>query len=158
MEAVIIDSLAVSSTNIREHLREGRLDNANKLLGYDYFLRGSVIEGMKIGRIMGYPTANLQPADSGKLIPKNGVYAVKVDIKGELHKAMLYIGTRPTHKEGGGVRTIEANIFDFEDDIYGSTLIIHFLHRLRDDIKYENTDLLSEQIRKDKEDTLRLLS
>jgi len=157
-EALIDEGTPVSSTRIRNNLLSGELAKGNSLLGYDYFLRGSVIEGKKIGRMMGYPTANIKPEYEFKLIPKDGVYAVEVDLNGKFYGAMLYIGTRPTMEEPGGKRTIEANIFEFDDDIYGSIVRVIFRHRLRDDIKFQNTELLTEQIKLDKEDTLRILS
>ncbi|MCD4770708.1 MAG: bifunctional riboflavin kinase/FAD synthetase [Bacteroidales bacterium] len=157
IEAFVFNNSVVSSTNIRKMLSGGDLDGANSMLGYDYFLKGTVIEGDKLGRSMGYPTANLKPDYPYKLIPRDGVYAVDVQVRGKLYKSMLYIGRRPTVAEGQGERTIEANIFDFEGDLYGGSITVYFRHRLRDDIKFDNRELLREQIEKDKEETLRIL-
>ena len=156
--AYIKDGISVSSTNVRNLIKEGDLQKANELLGYDYFLKGKVIDGLRIGRSMGYPTANLKPDYSYKLIPCDGVYAGEVSYEGKIYKSMLYIGTRPTLKEGGGKRSIEANLFDFEGDMYGKAMTIYFRHRLRGDLKFANKQLLREQIDRDKEDTLRILT
>ncbi len=155
IEAFVFNGSVVSSTIIRKMISSGDLEGANSMLGYDYFLKGSVIEGEKLGRSMGYPTANLKPDYPYKLIPRDGVYAAEVLVNGELHKSMLYIGRRPTIEKGLGERTIEANIFDFEEDLYGGSITIFFRYRLRDDIKFDNRELLRKQIEKDKEDTLR---
>ena len=156
--AFVKDKLTVSSTIIRNLITEGELSEANKLLGYDYFLKGTVIDGKRIGRSMGYPTANLKPDYSHKLIPSPGVYAVEVEFEGRIYKAMLYIGRRPTIEGDKGDISIEANLFDFEGDMYGKEISIYFRHRLRGDIKFENREILRKQIDKDKEDTIRLLT
>jgi riboflavin kinase/FMN adenylyltransferase len=156
--ACIRDGISVSSTSIRNFIKEGDLQKANDLLGYDYFLKGTVIGGLRIGRSMGYPTANLDPDYSHKLIPCDGVYAGEVEYEGKLYKSMLYIGTRPTLEEGKGKRSIEANLFDFEGNMYGKKMTLYFRYRLRGDFKFKNKQLLREQLDKDKEDTLRLMS
>lgn len=148
----------VSSSSIRDMIRRGELDGANSLLGYDYFLKGAVIEGMKIGRAMGYPTANLKPDYDFKLIPASGVYAVEVELEGLLYKAMLYIGTRPTMKESDGRLSIEAHLLNYNGDLYGKSLTVHFRDRIRGDMKFENKELLKKQIDKDREDTIALLN
>lgn len=147
--------LQVSSTTIRNLISGGDLDEANALLGYDYFLVGTVVEGMKIGRKMGYPTANLKPNYDFKLIPRQGVYVAEVISEDKLYKSMLYIGTRPTLEETGDDLSIEAYLFDYEGDLYGKDITIRFRHRLRDDCKFENKELLIKQIDRDREDTLK---
>ncbi|MDZ7738307.1 MAG: riboflavin biosynthesis protein RibF [Bacteroidales bacterium] len=158
MEALKDRDLVISSTTIRNLILQGSLDRANSLLGYPYLLKGRVVEGKKIGRLLGYPTANIAPDYPYKLIPADGVYAVEVGVDTGVYKAMLYIGQRPTIESEGGKRTIEVNIFDFDDDIYGKAITIKFMHRLRGDKKFSSREQLLEQIRKDKVETLRLLS
>ncbi len=157
IDALVLNGSVVSSTKIRRMISGGDLEGAGGMLGYDYFMKGIVIEGNKLGRGMGYPTANMKPDYLYKQIPGDGVYAVEVFVKGKLHKSMLYIGRRPTITENLGERTIEANIFDFEGDLYGNLITTFFRYRLRDDVEFDNRELLREQIEKDKEDTLRIL-
>lgn len=157
VNALSVGGMQVSSTRIREYLANGKLDDANELLGYDYFFKGSVIEGLKLGRAMGYPTANLKPDFNFKLIPASGVYAVEVELDGNRYDAMLYIGTRPTLSESDGSLSIEAHLLDYHGDLYGKSITIHFISRLRGDIKFADKDLLREQIDKDREDTIKLL-
>ena len=128
------------------------------MLGYSYSLSGEVISGRKIGRSIGFPTANIKPNDSNKLIPANGVYAVEVIIEEVVHPGMLSIGTNPTVSEDDSARSIEVNIIDFEKDIYGKSITIRFRKRLRDEKKFRNTEELSRQMEIDKLDTIRLLS
>lgn len=158
IEPYIEDEAPVSSSTIRDLIIKGDLNKANSLLGYDYFLKGSVVEGMKIGRAMGYPTANLKPDYDYKLIPASGVYAVEVGLDDKLFNSMVYIGTRPTLAESDGKRTIEAHLLNYDGDLYGKSISLHFRHRLRGDIKFENKDLLKEQIDRDKKDTISLLN
>lgn len=156
LDALVDEDLSVSSTRIREYLEAGELISANRLLGYEYILQGRVVEGQRIGRGMGYPTANIEPDYNYKLIPADGVYAVEVGAGNRVYKSMLYIGSRPTLEEGGK-RVIEANLFDFEGDLYGKRLRIIFKHRIRGDIKFSSRELLRQQIARDKEETLQLL-
>ncbi len=148
----------ISSTVIRELVKEGSLDAANELLGYSYLLKGKVIEGRKIGRVLGYPTANIAPAYDYKLIPGDGVYAVETILDQRVYKAMLYIGSRPTLQPETPERTIEVNIFDFDKDIYGTDIMVRFRYRLRGDRKFGTREELQAQIEKDKIESLRLLA
>jgi len=157
IEALTDKDVTISSTTIRNWLTTGMLKEANDLLGYDYFLKGKVVQGKKLGSKMGYPTANIRPVYPYKLIPSEGVYAVEVLIESLKYKGMLYIGSRPTLEGWGGEMTVEVNIFDLGDDLYGRDLTIIFKHRLRGDMKFDNTESLYRQIENDKEDTLRLL-
>ncbi|MFO7754699.1 MAG: riboflavin biosynthesis protein RibF [Bacteroidales bacterium] len=157
MEALKDRDLVISSTTIRNLISQGLLERANSLLGYPYLLKGRVVEGKKIGRLLGYPTANIAPDYKYKLIPADGVYAVEVSLGAGVYNAMLYIGPRPTIETNGG-RTIEVNIFDFDNDIYGKPIMVRFIHRLRGDKKFRSREQLLEQIKKDKAETLRLLS
>lgn len=148
---------AISSSVIREALLTGRLDEANKWLGYKYSLTGTVIPGKQIGRSIGFPTANIEPDDSHKLIPMNGVYAVEVKLEGSLYPGMLSIGTNPTVNSDSLRRTIEVNILNFNKDIYGSKLTMTFRKRLRGEIRFENTEKLTAQMELDKQQVIDLL-
>ncbi len=148
---------AISSSVIREALLTGRIDEANKWLGYYYSLSGSVISGRQIGRSIGFPTANIEPDDTHKLIPMNGVYAVQVQLDGSTHPGMLSIGTNPTVNSEPGQRTIEVNILNFNKDIYGCKLTITFRKRLRGEVKFENLEKLSAQMELDKQQVIELL-
>ncbi|MFO7851722.1 MAG: riboflavin biosynthesis protein RibF [Bacteroidota bacterium] len=148
----------ISSTLIRKLISGGSLQKANNFLGYPYFLRGRVVEGKKIGRLLGYPTANIAPDYPYKLIPADGVYAVEVELDTGNYKAMLYIGPRPTIERNRGKRTIEVNIFDFDDDIYDKDITVRFMHRLRGDRKFFSREELLRQIIKDKAEAMRLLA
>jgi riboflavin kinase / FMN adenylyltransferase len=147
----LLNEAIVSSTKIREAIAIGDVEKANQLLGYTYFFRGYVVEGNKLGRKLGYPTANLQIQDADKSIPSNGVYAVEAQVEGEprLLKGMMNIGTRPT--VDGTTRTIEVNLFDFADDIYNRHLKVFVKYHLRNEVKFDGLDKLIEQLHKDKE-------
>jgi len=119
---------------------------------------GTVIEGRRIGRTIGYPTANIKPTSRHKLIPANGVYAVEVKIDENLHPGMLSIGSNPTVNEDLSLRSIEVHILNFDNDIYGRNISVFFRKRLRDEKKFDNLTQLTEQMGRDKEYTLRLLT
>lgn len=155
--AHVINDNTVSSTRIREAVLHGNTDAANTLLGYDFFFEGTVVDGNKLGRTLGYPTANLRIENAEKLVPGNGIYAVELEIKGRAGrlKGMMSIGIRPTI--GGTDRVIEVNIFDFNEDIYGATVRVYIRKYLRSEVKFNGLDALVEQLGKDKEDTLRVL-
>jgi riboflavin kinase / FMN adenylyltransferase len=149
--AHILNSISVSSTRIREAIGEGDMETANHLLGYPYFFSGEVMEGNKLGRTIGYPTANLEIAEKFKLIPGNGVYAVEVMISDEpdkCYRGMMNIGFRPTI--GGSKRMIEVNIFDFEKMIYGKSMKVFVKKFLRSEIKFSGLEVLKEQLALDK--------
>jgi riboflavin kinase/FMN adenylyltransferase len=149
---------AISSSSIRDALLKGKLDEASRLLGYPYGVSGKVIEGRKIGRSIGFPTANIKPDDEHKLIPCRGVYAVEVKIAGESFQGMLNVGSNPTINSDPGFRSIEVNILNFDRDIYGSTITVIFRKRLRDEIKFENLEKLAGQMELDKQSTIKLFS
>ena len=147
----MLQDVTISSTKIREAILQGDIDTARNCLGYDYFFSGKVIQGNKLGRTIGYPTANLQISDENKLVPGNGVYAVL--IKNEKLKiknlgGMMNIGVRPT--VDGTTRVIEVNIFNFDQDIYGETLTITLKKHLRSEVKFNGLNALKEQLAKDK--------
>ncbi|HOP57788.1 MAG TPA: bifunctional riboflavin kinase/FAD synthetase [Bacteroidales bacterium] len=150
--------ITISSSLIREALLTGRLEDANRWLGYSYFLKGRVIEGEKLGRKLGFPTANISPLYKYKLIPADGVYAVEAKVEGSTMKAMLSIGNKPTIREEPGERSIEVNIFDFNKDIYNKEIEVIFRYRLRDEIKFANTQQLVRQMKNDKVKAINLLS
>jgi len=140
---------SISSTQIRKALEEGRVEDANGMLGYEYGLYGVVVAGNRLGRTIGFPTANMQLYEPLKLVPLNGVYAVEVEVQGHLYRGMCNIGVRPT--VDGKVRTIETHILDFDEEIYGLPLRLHFLRRIRDERKFPSLEALKEQLEKDRE-------
>ena len=142
------ESPVISSTQIRKALGEGRVEDANAMLGYEYGLYGVVVSGNQMGRTIGFPTANMQLYEPLKLVPANGVYAVEVEVLGRTLKGMCNIGLRPT--VGGTTRTIETHILDFSEDIYGLPLRIRFLRRIRDERKFPSLDALKSQLHQDR--------
>ncbi len=151
IEALTIHNVNISSTKIRNALLHGEIENANELLGYPYFFTGTVVLGKQIGRTIGFKTANLQLQNDMKLIPGNGVYAVKVDWKNMQLFGMMNIGTRPT--VDGMNRVIEVHILNFDEEIYGDELTITIFKRLRNEQKFEGLDALKSQLQKDKVET-----
>jgi riboflavin kinase / FMN adenylyltransferase len=148
---------AVSSSLIRDLLSGGKTEQANELLGYNYSIRGTVIEGKKLGRKIGFPTANILPEESHKLIPANGVYAVKVLYSGSNYRGVMSVGINPTVNPESTVRSIEVNIFNFNREIYGEQIEVIFIARIRDEQKFNDLKTLANQISIDKEEALRLL-
>lgn len=151
-----IEHVAVSSSKIRKALDAGDLETATHFLGRPYSLRGRIIKGDKLGRVLGFPTANIDVDTHDKLIPVEGIYAVRVKYEKQQYGGMLYIGTRPT--VDGTRRTIEVNIFDFDKEIYGETLDVSFLKLLRVDSKFNDLESLKQQLVKDKIAALQVLS
>ena len=147
---------AVSSTKIRERLEEGDVKAASAMLGYEYTMHGVVIAGNRLGRTIGFPTANMQVYEPLKLVPGNGVYFVKVETLGRKLFGMCNVGCRPTVGVGNA-RTIETNIFDFDEDIYGLDIKLTFVDKIRDEIKFESLDALREQLDKDRLSCLDLI-
>ncbi|HEY8928269.1 MAG TPA: bifunctional riboflavin kinase/FAD synthetase [Mucilaginibacter sp.] len=150
-----IYEVAISSTRVREALLNGAIELAHTFLSYPFFITGKVIRGDQLGRTIGYPTANIVIEEKYKLIPLDGIFAVKVKTGGETYKGMAYIGTRPT--VNGVTRNIEVNIFDFDKEIYNEQIRLEFYNFVRDDMKFDSLDALKEQIGKDKKDVLALL-
>ena len=146
----------VSSSAIRRALSTGDITTSTKYLGYNYFLEGTIVDGYKVGRKIGFPTANLRVDFPYKLIPSTGVYAVRVFVNGQEWKGMLNIGHRPTLNNGTDL-SIEVHILDFQDDIYNQKMRIEFISFLRPETKFHSVDELVLQIQKDKEEALRLL-
>jgi len=170
----ILDEIAISSTNIREAILHTDIERANKLLGYTFFFEGEVVHGNKLGRQLGYPTANLKIHDPEKLTPGDGIYAVYVNINDRSilkneetteinsipvenvqYKGMMSIGFRPT--VDGKKRVIEVNVFDFDKEIYGKTMRVYVKKFLRAEVKFNNLEDLVKQIDLDKIDSLKVL-
>jgi riboflavin kinase/FMN adenylyltransferase len=147
---------AVSSTKIRERLEEGDVNNAAFMLGYGYQLHGVVVAGNRLGRTIGFPTANMQLYEPLKLVPGNGVYFVKVETLDRKLYGMCNVGCRPTVGTGNA-RTIETNIFDFDEDIYGLDLKVTFLARIREEVRFDSLESLKMQLEKDRDSCLTIL-
>lgn len=156
--AMEVDHIAVSSTKVRHALNEGDVRTANELLGYAYSLRGVVVKGDRLGRTLGYPTANIGAVDPYKLVPAHGVYVVEVELRDGFHQGMLYIGHRPTVAHAGGRTSVEVNIFDLDRDLYGEDIAVRFLERIRGDMRFEGLDTLRQQLDRDRENALRRLN
>lgn len=147
-EAFVEGATNVSSSVARASLEAGEVDVAARCLGYDYFLCGSVTTGQQIGRTLGFPTANLQVDDSLKLVPADGVYAVRVHVGTHVYKGMLNIGCRPTIDDDSR-RTIEVHLFHFSGDLYGQSLRVEFLRRIRGEQKFHSREALARQLQQD---------
>lgn len=150
-----VDHIGVSSTKIRHSLEEGDIETANHLLGRPYSLAGRVIAGDKIGRLIGYPTANIDVDTKYKLIPKFGIYAVTVEHEHQRLGGMLYIGFRPTIN--GTRLNVEVNIFNFNKEIYGESLKVNFHKMIRQDAKFGDLEQLKKQLRSDESEALAVL-
>jgi len=161
----MLKDITISSTRIREALLHGDLETSSFFLGYDYFFSGTVVEGNKLGRTLGYPTANLRIEDENKLVPGNGVYAVEVlqphsrlghqEVSIDIYRGMMNIGFRPT--VDGSSRMIEVNIFNFDKEIYGETLTVTLKKYLRSEVKFSGLDALKAQLSKDKKAAIEVL-
>ncbi|MHC1702531.1 MAG: bifunctional riboflavin kinase/FAD synthetase [Tenuifilaceae bacterium] len=158
-EVVIIEqnNTNISSTKIRDALKNGELERANEMLGYPYLLTGTIEKGSQIGRQIGFPTANIRPIDPLKLIPAFGVYAVLLNINGNIEKGMMNVGVKPTIDNTQN-QTIEVHIFDFNSDIYHQKIDVAFMARLRDEKKFNGIDQLKEQLEKDKINAIEILN
>ena len=147
----------VSSSAIRKAISEdGNVEQAAKFLQRPYRLNGTVVHGDKRGKEIGFPTANIKPEHPEKIIPKDGVYAVKVRINGNWYKGMMNIGTRPTFD--GKIRTLEVNLFDFDKDIYGKEVQVRFFNRIRDEKKFDGIEALVDQLKNDENRAKELLN
>ena len=144
-----IDSISISSTKIRTALAEGDVVTAHTFLGHPFTLSGTVIEGEQRGRTMGFPTANIAVNHPDKIIPKNGVYAVRVHLQNTERLGMMNIGTNPT--VNGENRSIEVHIFDWSQSIYNQPIQVSLIERIRDELKFDSLKTLQKQLEKDKE-------
>lgn len=149
-DAFLPDDVRVSSSVIRTCLREGRVEDANRLLGYDYTIESRIVSGYQNGRKMGFPTANLDVTRCQQLLPASGVYAVLVRLKDSVgwKRGMMNIGHRPTFN--GTSTSMEVNLFNFSGDLYGQELLVSFISRIRDERKFDSIDALAEQLQHDK--------
>lgn len=149
-----LDEQIVSSTLIRDALFSGEIEKANSYLSRKFTLPGIVSDGKKIGRDLGFPTANIRPESKFKLVPKDGVYAVKVKIDDKLYMGMLNIGTRPTFEDDGEERSIEVHIIEYEGDLYGLEIKLFFYKRIRNELKFSSIEELVSQLKTDKQQIL----
>jgi len=152
----------ISSSSIREALLCGDLALTNEMLGYEYMISGKVIAGNRLGRTIGFPTANIE-TPGYKLLPKEGVYRVKIQVQSSKfkvqgsryndfeHIGMMYIGKRPVLKQENAKVQVEVHIFDFDKDIYGQEIAMALTHRIRDDIQFDDLKQLAEQLHRDKQ-------
>lgn len=154
--AQMVNKVEISSSKIRRALECGDIRIANKFLGYEYSIGGEIIKGKGLGRELGYPTANIQINDKYKLIPANGIYAVKAEMGNNIYRGMMCIGMNPT--VNGEKRAIEVNIFDFEKNIYGETIRIFFEQKIRDEKKFNSLEELKQAIGNDREKALSIFS
>lgn len=145
----VIDDVCVSSTVIRRALGDGDVALAARMLGQRYGIKGIVVPGNRLGRTIGFPTANIDPSFPLKAVPKNGVYATEVTVNGKQYRGMTNIGVRPTLGESGA-RLIETNIFDFDEDIYGLEIELRFIARVRDEKKFASLEELGRQLKIDR--------
>lgn len=150
-----IDDISISSTKIRNAILDGNILLAKKYLGYDYFFSGTIIEGKKIGRTIGFPTANIALSENYKLIPKNGVYIVSGVIEDRLLYGMMNIGNNPT--TGNNEQTIEVHFFNIDEDLYGKNVVISILDYIRNEKKFNSLDDLKLQLVKDQEYSLEFI-
>jgi riboflavin kinase/FMN adenylyltransferase len=157
VRALELPDLHVSSTVIRKQLADRQLKEANQLLSYNYSLEGKVIAGNRLGREIGFPTANLELSDVSKVVPGTGVYAAWVYVDHQKYPGMIYIGKRPTVTNQGETR-IEAHILDFSGDLYGKTLRLEFVGLIREEKQFSGLGELKKQLVKDKNDTQSVLS
>ena len=158
IDAQDVENIAISSTKIRNALAVGNVKGANRLLGYTYSITAEVVVGNKIGRTLGFPTANLELPREYMLINNRGVYACLVDYEGQTYKAMANIGHRPTigdRSEDNPI--IEVNLFDFDGDLYGKHIRVRFIDRIRDEEKFDSLGALKAQLEQDRENTHKLL-
>jgi len=157
----ILENISISSTDIREAISHSDIGTADKLLGYEFFFSGVVVHGDKLGRKLGYPTANLKIMDEEKIIPGNGIYAVYAELQNideishSRYKGMMSIGFRPT--VDGKKRVVEVNIIDFDEEIYGQTLKVFVKKFLRQEVKFDSLEALVKQIDQDKIESLKVL-
>ncbi len=154
--AQLIDDAAVSSTKIRKAIVAGHIEDATQMLGRPYEFTGTVVHGNKLGRTLGYPTANIKPSSADQILPAIGIYAIRALHEGNQYNGMLSIGYNPTVTDKKELR-IEANLFDFNEEIYGQQLSIIFIKKLRDEQKFASLDDLITQLHKDKTETIKAL-
>ncbi|MBO4370283.1 MAG: riboflavin biosynthesis protein RibF [Paludibacteraceae bacterium] len=150
--AFLSEGVRVSSSLIRKNLEEGGVAPASRMLGYTYFIEGTVVPGHKVGRTIGFPTANIAISDVHKLIPREGVYAVEAEVEGETGRfqGMLNIGVRPTFVTQSVAKSIEVHLFDYEGDLYHKKITVYFQSYMRSEVKFDTPEKLSKQLQEDK--------
>jgi riboflavin kinase/FMN adenylyltransferase len=153
-----INEIKVSSTKIRAAIKKGDFQIANKYLGYPFTITGIVKQGEKLGRTIGFPTANIEPLDFDKINPGNGVYAVKATVNGLRHNGMMNIGTRPTLNNIKAVITKEVHLFDFNENIYNKEIKVEFIARIREEKKFHDINKLKMQLVDDQKKSIQILS
>lgn len=156
LDAQMIENEKVSSTLIRNALANGDIDTANKYLGYQYMFSGKVVEGKRLGRTIGFPTANIQ-ANPDKLIPRIGVYAVEVLVTNQRYTGMLNIGYNPTVDSSLATLHIEVHLLNFNEDIYNKDITLLFKKRIRDEVKFSGLEQLKRQLESDKAEIIKIL-
>ncbi len=158
LQPQLVGERKVSSSMVRSALQKGKIELANTLLGHAFFTDGKITGGFHVGRKIGFPTANIAIEDPDKLLPPDGVYAVKVNLEEKQYNGMLNIGFRPTLKYEDPQRTVEVHIIGFEGDVYDKPISVSFIKRLRDEIKFNTVDELIRQLKNDREETLKILN
>jgi riboflavin kinase/FMN adenylyltransferase len=148
----------ISSTLIRNYIDRGDVSEAAILLGYNYNLTGTVVRGRAIGRTIGFPTANIEPVNKNKLVPGNGVYAVKIEVDNNIWNGAMSIGVNPTVSDLSDERTLEVNIMGFSGDLYGKPVKIIFFEKIREEEKFSSMEELATQINKDREKAMAILA
>jgi riboflavin kinase/FMN adenylyltransferase len=156
IKAFEIEKIEISSTKIRDSINDGNIDICNNYLGYNFNINGEVVKGKKIGKSIGFPTANIRIDEKYKILPKNGVYIVACFVDAEKYYGMLNIGYNPTF--GLNKKTIEVNIFDFDKDLYGKILKIDFLKFIRNEIKFDNAEMLQNRLLDDRENCINYIN
>lgn len=157
LDAKLVDNEKVSSTLIRKALLEGDIETSGSCLGYNYMITGKVVEGNKLGRTIGFPTANIKLNHNFKLIPKEGVYAVEVDVLGKLYPGMLNMGYRPTVVKNPSTMSIEVHIIGFSGDLYEENITLYFKKRIRDEMKFDGIESLKRQLHRDNGEVIKIL-
>lgn len=158
LDAFLLEDTEISSSGIRKLLHEGNVIEAGRLLGRAYGFSGQVVGGSRLGRSIGFPTANITLDDDDKLMPAGGVYAVEVDLRNQTYRGMMNMGSRPTVNENTDRNTIEVHLLSFNDEIYDENIQVRFKARIRDEQKFEGIDALKIQLGKDREKILRIFS
>ena len=153
IKAFEVENIKISSTKIRDAIQQGNINLCNNYLGYNFNINGDVVKGKSIGKSLGFPTANIKIVEEYKIMPKNGVYLVRCFFEKEKLYGMMNIGFNPTF--GSNDKTLEVNIFDFDKDLYGERIRIEFLNFIREEIKFENVELLQNQLIKDRENCIK---
>jgi riboflavin kinase/FMN adenylyltransferase len=157
LPSVLYNGDRVSSAKIRKHLENGSIEEANELLASCYFIRGEVVKGDSLGRMLGFPTINLSYSRN-KLLPKKGVYFTKTGIEGQFFNGITNVGIRPTIGGQGGTPSVETFLFNFNESVYGKTAKVYFIKRQRDEMKFNGLEELTQAIERDKQDAMRFFS